>query len=503
MAIKVKWLVLNIIRKMQASSADDSETLKNQSHRKQNYGTENVGLPVPKLQLHLKGLFERSQENTPTVRSPGTLSGISFSNNDNQIESFLSRLVDKVDDSQLEPNSSITVDISGKQYTILNSQLFMNPDSLLARPEREYYLDTKTGHYYFDRNRSAFDLVQEYYQRGGRLRTPDFLSERLLRTEFTFFGLMDEDSTISSIEEDDSDFTDSSEEDEGLGSRLHNFLNEPASSWAAKTWMLTDVCLIFFSMVHFLLDTKHDIFYAHVAKENYIREVAWELANIFSVAFFTTDLFARFFVAPCKLRFSKQVTNWFDLIAILPFYIDGLLESVKVDPFQLKIFQLFRIARVARVLKVVKRSRRLLVIGMILYECLNELAMLFVFWGMGVFFSGSLMYFCEHHEEGTFFVSILSSCWWSVVTMSTLGYGDMVPATLLGKLLGAIIIFASTVFMAVPMTIIVTKFGECYEKMKKEMGTPQRDSWREKRDKRSSNCKNFCSCSCQGVKKCC
>ena len=490
---------------MQVSPVLDSDPTGIQSLEEQNYDTENnVELPVPKLPLNLKGLFERSQENTPTVRSPGTLSGISFSNHGNQIESFLSRLVDKVDDSQLEPNSSITVDISGKQYEILNSQLFMNPDSLLARPEREQYLDSETGHYYFDRNRSAFDLVQEYYQSGGKLRTPDFLCERLLRTEFTFFGLMDEDSTITSLdEEEESDFTDSSDEREGLGSRLHNFLNEPASSRAAKTWMLTDVCLIFFSMVHFILDTRHDIFNAHVDEENYNREFAWELANIFSVAFFTTDLTARFVVAPCKLRFLKQVTNWFDLIAILPFYIDGLLESVEVDPFQLKIFQLFRIARVARVLKVVKRSRRLLVIGMILYECLNELAMLFVFWGMGVFFSGSLMYFCEHHEKGTFFVSILSSCWWSVVTMSTLGYGDMVPATLLGKLLGAIIIFASTVFMAVPMTIIVTKFGECYEKMKKEMVAPVGDGWQDKRAKKSSGCENCCTCSFFGLKKCC
>ena len=113
---------------------------------------------------------------------------------------------------------------------------------------------------------------------------------------------------------------------------------------------------------------------------------------------------------------------------------------------------------------------------------------------MGVFFSGSLMYFCENSVENTAFLSILSSCWWSVVTMSTLGYGDMVPATLLGKLLGAIIIFASTVFMAVPMTIIVTKFGECYEKMKKEMGMPKQTDWREKRLNRRAQRNKCCTC---------
>eukprot|EP00116_Pleurobrachia_bachei_P016009 sb/3476271/ len=50
--------------------------------------------------------------------------------------------------------------------------------------------------------------------------------------------------------------------------------------------------------------------------------------------------------------------------------------------------------------------------------------------------------------------------------MSSVGYGDMYPKTILGKFIGSAVIFGSTVFMAVPMTIIVTKFGECYGKMK-------------------------------------
>ena len=403
--------------------------------------------------------------------------------------------MDKVDDDQFDPSSSITVDISGKLYQISNSQLFMHPESLLATSERERYFDPDTGHYFFDRNRQAFEFVLEYYQNGGKLRTPDFLCERLLDQEFMFFGLIDHDSlTGTSTEDYETEDSDSSGGREGLASRINNFLNDPASSFAAKTWMVTDVFLILFSMVHFILDTRQDVFYSHVDEEHDPIEFVCEIINIVSVAFFTIDLVARLIVAPCKIHFFKQVTNWFDLIAIIPFYIDGLMESLGVDALKFKIFQLFRIARVARVLKVIRRSRRLLVIGMILYECLNELAMLFVFWGMGVFFSGSLMYFCGHHEEETSFNSILSSCWWSVVTMSTLGYGDMVPGTVLGKLLGVVVIFASTVFMAVPMTIIVTKFGECYKKLKNNMGALKQEEWRETRVTRGSEKEKCCKC---------
>ena len=132
-----------------------------------------AGPSLSKPALNLKGLLTRTR--TPTIRSPGTHSGASsgIGNHGNQIESFLSKLVDKVDDTQLDPNSFITVDICGKLYEILNSQLFMNPDSLLASPEREQYLDPDTGFYFFDRNRQAFEQVFYYgnrdYHRGSTI----------------------------------------------------------------------------------------------------------------------------------------------------------------------------------------------------------------------------------------------------------------------------------------------------------------------------------------------
>ena len=134
---------------------------------------------APKPSLNLRGLLERSQNEPLAARTPGTRTN-SGASDGNHFENVFSKLVDKVDDDQFDPSSSITVDISGKLYQISNSQLFMHPESLLATSERERYLDPDTGHYFFDRNRQAFEFVLEYYQNGGKLRTPDFLCERLL-----------------------------------------------------------------------------------------------------------------------------------------------------------------------------------------------------------------------------------------------------------------------------------------------------------------------------------
>lgn len=57
-------------------------------------------------------------------------------------------------------------------------------------------------------------------------------------------------------------------------------------------------------------------------------------------------------------------------------------------------------------------------------------------------------------------------CWWAVVTMSTVGYGDLVPKTGAGKVLGSVVVFLSMIFLALPMTIIVSKFSSCYDDLK-------------------------------------
>lgn len=385
----------------------------------------------------------------------------------------------------------------------------MQPQSLLSTPVRDQYYDPQDDEYFFDRNRQAFEFVMEYYQNGD-LRKPDYFCSRLINEELMYFDL--EQISASGGSSDESDDSDDSDEDSDCESshesvsrlrrlmdRMDDFLNDPGSSSAAKVWMITDVLLIVLSMIHFVLDTSQTNPEKEIAASRLHDQIELfcEIINIVSIGFFTMDLILRFTVAPCKAQFVCMITNWFDLIAIIPFYTDGLMDYLKIDAMKFKIFQLFRIARVARVLKVIKRSRRLLVIGMILFECLNELTMLFIFWSMGVFMSGSLMYFCEHHLPDTAFSSILASCWYSVVTISTLGYGDMVPQSILGKMLAAVIIFASTVFMAVPMTIIVTKFGECYQKMKDQRMKSQPGKVRRVRywkGESKGNCCNCCRC---------
>ena len=84
-------------------------------------------------------------------------------------------------------------------------------------------------------------------------------------------------------------------------------------------------------------------------------------------------------------------------------------------------------------------------------------------------YDSSKVYYLQDPNEFPFqegFDSIMIGCWWAVVTMSTVGYGDLVPKTGAGKVLGSAVVFLSMIFLALPMTIIVSKFSSCYDDLK-------------------------------------
>ena len=99
-----------------------------------------------------------------------------------------------------------------------------------------------------------------------------------------------------------------------------------------------------------------------------------------------------------------------------------------------------------------------------MYETRNQLCIIYVFSHMIILMFGATMFYAEGPPH---FESILSSCWWSLVTLSTLGYGDKVPTTVLGCVVGSAAVMVGMVILSLPMTIVVSRFAEWYETEKK------------------------------------
>ena len=94
------------------------------------------------------------------------------------------------------------------------------------------------------------------------------------------------------------------------------------------------------------------------------------------------------------------------------------------------ILKMCRIFRIVRVFKFVKHSKDLIVIIKVLVSSKKELGLLVILLGISTITFGSVMYYVENDSNEDMFPSIMAGCWWSLVTITTLGYGDIYPKTI-------------------------------------------------------------------------
>lgn len=181
------------------------------------------------------------------------------------------------------------------------------------------------------------------------------------------------------------------------------------------------------------------------------------LFEIFSVFVFTMELILRYWIShpPSESRFKKEFWlnpyNWVDFISILPFYL-SLIISV-----DLRLFRLLRLVRIIRLSRFF-RSMTLLtaVIKQELKPMLSALVMILVL----MLFSASGIYWLEKDVQPETFGNLPAALWWVVVTLSTVGYGDVVPITVMGKLLGAIVMILGIGMVALPAGMLASRFSD-------------------------------------------
>lgn len=239
-----------------------------------------------------------------------------------------------------------------------------------------------------------------------------------------------------------------------LRHRVYQILENPNRS--DRLAMIGDLILIFLivgSVTAVALETVPDLFAKY--------RTGFRSFDLIVTVIFTIEYAARLWSAPegdptvpawrARLRYMVTPMAIIDLIAIVPFYLTLFMP---VD------FQLLRVMRLLRIYKLTRYSSALSVLTSVIREEASTLIAAFSILLILLIFAAAGAYLVEHRAQPEAFGSIPAAMWWSMVTLTTVGYGDVTPITPLGRVFGGAITILGVGMAALPAGIIASGLAD-------------------------------------------
>ncbi|MBN3292234.1 KCNA1 protein, partial [Polypterus senegalus] len=427
----------------------DKETTRDGDQEHQSDSTQDLTLTVPKKR--------KSRKSSSLWRSSGVLS------------------------------ERVVINVSGLRFETQLRTLSQFPDTLLGDPQkRGRYYDPLHNEYFLDRNRPCFDSILYFYQSGGRLKRPANIPLDVFIDELKFYQL--EGEALARFLEDEGFPKDEERPmpENEFQKQVWLLFEYPESSAAARIIAIISVMVILVSIVIFCLETLPDFkdereilphhhphprnitlpdppfLYTHPFQDPFF------VVETMCICWFSFELLVRFVACPSKTSFFRDIMNIIDFVAIIPYFVTLGTELARAKggtpAMSLAILRVIRLVRVFRIFKLSRHSKGLQILGQTLKASMRELGLLIFFLFIGVILFSSSVYFAEVDNEETAFTSIPESFWWAVVTMTTVGYGDMSPVTVGGKLVGSLCAIAGVLTISLPVPVIVSNFSYFYHR---------------------------------------
>ncbi|XP_062573132.1 potassium voltage-gated channel protein Shaw-like isoform X8 [Saccostrea cucullata] len=409
-------------------------------------------------------------------------------------------------------DNRVILNVGGIRHETYKATLKKIPATRLSRlTEALANYDPILNEYFFDRHPGVFAQILNYY-RTGKLHYPTDVCGPLFEEELEFWGLdsnqvepccwmtytqhRDTQDVLAILDRLDLDTDKPTEEDimkkfgweeeyragelncwQRIQPKIWALFDEPYSSNAAKVIAVVSVFFIVVSILSFCLKTHPEMrvpVLRNTTSNTSDGQMSWRLEKkktephqaffyieCASNAWFTFEIIIRLIVAPNKLDFLKAPVNIIDIIATLSFYLDFMLTKLKQEN---DILEFFSIIRIMRLCKLTRHSAGLKILIHTFKASAKELVLLVFFLVLGIVIFAALIFYAERiqYNPDNDFTSIPVGLWWAIVTMTTVGYGDMAPKTYVGMFVGALCALLGVLTIALPVPVIVSNFALFY-----------------------------------------
>ncbi|XP_010642451.2 potassium voltage-gated channel subfamily G member 2 [Fukomys damarensis] len=257
--------------------------------------------------------------------------------------------------------------------------------------------------------------------------------------------------------------------------RLRDVVDNPHSGLAGKLFACVSVAFVAVTAVGLCLSTMPDIRAEEERGECSAKCHSLFVLETVCVAWFSFEFLLRSLQAESKCAFLRTPLNIIDILAILPFYV-SLLLGLAAGPAGSKLLEraglvlrLLRALRVLYVMRLARHSLGLRSLGLTVRRCAREFGLLLLFLCVAMALFAPLVHLAERelgaHRD---FSSVPASYWWAVISMTTVGYGDMVPRSLPGQVVALSSILSGILLMAFPVTSIFHTFSRSYSELKEQ-----------------------------------
>ncbi|XP_035654584.1 potassium voltage-gated channel subfamily G member 4-like [Oncorhynchus keta] len=404
------------------------------------------------------------------------------------------------------------INVGGNQYTFPWSTLEQFPLTRLGRlcglssPEEiagvcDDYDETRRE-FFFDRSPSAFRVILNFLA-AGKLRMLREMCVLSLHDELLYWGVemtyMErccKRKMYTRIEEMNEHERQEEEQRQRHAllrppveeTRYRKFMNQlrdmvenPQSGLPGKIFACLSVVMVAVTVISLCISTMPDL-----REEEDRGECSQKCRNMFivetvCVAWFSLEWILRFIQARSKLEFIRGPLNVIDAMAILPYYVslvvdedDPAMDHEKAGgtSYLDKLGLVLRILRALRILYVMRLARHSLglqTLGLTVRRSTREFGLLLLFLCVAVTLFSPLVHLAESELTGVEdFSSIPASYWWAIISMTTVGYGDMVPRSIPGQVVALSSILSGILIMAFPATSIFHMFSKSYQDLKRE-----------------------------------